>query len=181
MAALTSRSRIELQLLQVHSRSFKVSSLLIKPQTEHVFEDEYNGYSCWGDFNDAWENASEVNWISEDRDIHYCPDCYSYDDNDNLIVKKIHPSEEKKEEPSWNGNFTPSEIYKSENKKAGEEKKEIKPTIEGEKEDRSKFFKSGCIDIARDLWGNINCQLRIDPVTCGRESSCLKCERYLGK
>jgi hypothetical protein len=63
-----------------------------------LFEDGYNGYSCWGDVNDAWENASESDWIEADFDVHYCPNCYSYDDNDNLIIKSIPPSEEKKEE-----------------------------------------------------------------------------------
>jgi len=39
MAAFLSRSRTELQLQQVHSRSFNVSSLLIFPQQEQVFDD----------------------------------------------------------------------------------------------------------------------------------------------
>ena len=42
MAAFTSRSRTELQPLQVHSRSFRVSSLLIEPQLEQVFDDGAN-------------------------------------------------------------------------------------------------------------------------------------------
>src|SRR5690606_23894963 len=39
MEALKSRFNKELQLLQVHSRSFSVSSLLILPQHEQSFED----------------------------------------------------------------------------------------------------------------------------------------------
>ena len=54
-----------------------------------LFEDEYNGYSCWGDFNDAWENASDSDWMRNDDDVHYCPACHSYDDNDILILKEI--------------------------------------------------------------------------------------------
>ena len=54
-----------------------------------LYEDDYNGYSCWGDFNDAWEGASESNWITEDHVNHYCPSCYSYDDNDILVLKPI--------------------------------------------------------------------------------------------
>ena len=50
------------------------------------FEDEYNGYTAWGDFNDAWENASDSDWMGADFDTHYCPNCYHYDDNDNLII-----------------------------------------------------------------------------------------------
>ena len=51
------------------------------------FEDEYNGYSCYGDFNDAWENASESGWVNgDDYDTHYCPNCYSFNDNDELVI-----------------------------------------------------------------------------------------------
>ena len=42
MAALTSLSRIEEQLLQVHSRSFSCNSLLILPQFEQAFDDGAN-------------------------------------------------------------------------------------------------------------------------------------------
>jgi len=53
------------------------------------FEEDYNGCSCWGDFDDAWENASDSNWIyGDDFDTHYCPECYSYNDEDKLIVDK---------------------------------------------------------------------------------------------
>ncbi len=51
------------------------------------FEDEYAGYSAWGSFSDAWEYASESGWVTgDDHNIHYCPDCYSYDDKDNMII-----------------------------------------------------------------------------------------------
>src|SRR5680860_427488 len=42
MAAFTSRSRTELHLGQVHSRSLSASSLLIYPQQEQVFDDGAN-------------------------------------------------------------------------------------------------------------------------------------------
>lgn len=42
MAALTSRSNSVEQLPQVHSRSFKVSSLLMVPQQEQVFDDGFS-------------------------------------------------------------------------------------------------------------------------------------------
>src|SRR5690625_4121745 len=42
MAALTSRSKTVEQLLQVHSRSFSCSSLLMFPQLEQVLEDGAN-------------------------------------------------------------------------------------------------------------------------------------------
>lgn len=45
-------------------------------------------YSCWNDRSYAEENAMECNWIKQD-DKHYCDDCYSYDDDDNLIIKPL--------------------------------------------------------------------------------------------
>jgi len=54
-----------------------------------LFEDEHMGYCAWGAESDAWEIASESGWITEDFDTHYCPNCYSYDDNDNLVLKEV--------------------------------------------------------------------------------------------
>lgn len=42
-------------------------------------------YSCWNDDDYAQDVALESGWIKED-DKHYCPDCYSYDDNDELVL-----------------------------------------------------------------------------------------------
>jgi hypothetical protein len=50
--------------------------------------DENTMYSCWNDINTAQDIAMEAYYIKE-GDNHYCPDCYSYDDNDILILKKI--------------------------------------------------------------------------------------------
>jgi len=50
--------------------------------------DEQNGYSAWNYEHAAMEYASEEGWLKED-DKHYCPDCYEYDDNDNLIIKPV--------------------------------------------------------------------------------------------
>lgn len=46
---------------------------------------ENSDYSCWNDENNAKENASNSDWLIHDK--HYCPDCYDYDDNDELIIK----------------------------------------------------------------------------------------------
>jgi len=45
-------------------------------------EDEY---SCWNDDSYAETNAMESDWQKEEKK-HYCPECYSYDDNDNLVL-----------------------------------------------------------------------------------------------
>lgn len=44
-------------------------------------------YSCWNDKGYAEDIAMEADWIKED-DKHFCPDCYTYDDDDNLIIKE---------------------------------------------------------------------------------------------
>ncbi len=48
---------------------------------------EDTDYSCWNDKEYAQDVATEADWITED-DKHYCPNCYSYDDDDNLIIGK---------------------------------------------------------------------------------------------
>lgn len=50
--------------------------------------DEDTMYSCWSDEGAAEDVAMEAGYITE-GDNHYCPECYSYDDNDNLILKTI--------------------------------------------------------------------------------------------
>lgn len=45
-------------------------------------------FSCWNDESAAWEQASECGWTKE-KDKHYCQDCWSYDDNDNVIIKTL--------------------------------------------------------------------------------------------
>jgi len=44
-------------------------------------------YSAWGDIYQAKDVAMESDWIHEEGK-DYCPDCYEYDDNDNLIICK---------------------------------------------------------------------------------------------
>ncbi len=42
--------------------------------------------AAWNDKNYAQECAMNSNWLKEE-DKHYCTDCYSYGDNDELIIK----------------------------------------------------------------------------------------------
>jgi len=57
---------------------------------DHCGEDAgvNSDYSCWNDENVALEQAMQADWIVEDNK-NYCPDCYSYDDNDKLVLKRI--------------------------------------------------------------------------------------------
>ena len=57
--------------------------------------DDDAGFCAWTDTVGAEESASESGWlIDESLDgvkypKHYCPDCYSYDNDDNLVLKTI--------------------------------------------------------------------------------------------
>lgn len=42
-------------------------------------------YSCYNDKVFAQDVAMESDWLKE-GDKHYCPNCYTYDDEDNLVV-----------------------------------------------------------------------------------------------
>lgn len=50
-------------------------------------------YSCWNDLSMIEMIADESDWHSED-DKHYCPDCFEFDDEDNIVVNVI-PSQNK--------------------------------------------------------------------------------------
>jgi len=43
-------------------------------------------FAAWGCKMYASDVAMEADYIRE-GDEHYCPDCYSYDDEDNLVLK----------------------------------------------------------------------------------------------
>lgn len=53
-----------------------------------LYSDEHCGYTAWADEYGAIQNASDADWLKED-DKDYCPDCYEYDDEDNLIIKQV--------------------------------------------------------------------------------------------
>ena len=42
-------------------------------------------YTAWNDAQFAEDCASEIGYTI-DGEKHYCPKCYEYDDNDNLII-----------------------------------------------------------------------------------------------
>lgn len=49
--------------------------------------------NCGEDFKEVYvneslaqENALKADWI-KNKDDHFCPDCWSYDENDRLFVK----------------------------------------------------------------------------------------------
>jgi len=48
---------------------------------------EDSGYSGWDDLGYATDVADEADYIVKD-DKHYCPNCYEYDDEDELIIKQ---------------------------------------------------------------------------------------------
>ena len=52
-------------------------------------EDGDAGFCAWSDDVGAVESAREDGWYEGDYGNFYCPDCYSFDDDDNLILRKI--------------------------------------------------------------------------------------------
>lgn len=42
-------------------------------------------YSAWSDTQFTEDMALEAGWHKED-DKHYCPDCFSFDDEDELVI-----------------------------------------------------------------------------------------------
>lgn len=51
-------------------------------------------YSCWNDENYVKTNALESEWVKKDGK-HYCPKCYSYDEDDNLVLRAVENSQHK--------------------------------------------------------------------------------------
>jgi len=43
-------------------------------------------FSCWNDEGYVKDCASDADWV-EHNNGDYCPNCYEYDDNDELIFK----------------------------------------------------------------------------------------------
>lgn len=48
--------------------------------------DEGTDYAGWSDSSYSKDIASNADWATE-GDKDYCTDCYSYDDEDNIILK----------------------------------------------------------------------------------------------
>jgi hypothetical protein len=54
-----------------------------------VFENN-SGHSVFADEESAKEDANEIGWyMDRGENKHYCDECWQYDDNDNLIIKKL--------------------------------------------------------------------------------------------
>jgi hypothetical protein len=64
--------------------------LLTCDNCQEVFEN-YNGFSVFPLKTDVEEQAMDSEWIKE-GEKHYCDKCYSYDDEDNLILKEVSNS-----------------------------------------------------------------------------------------
>jgi hypothetical protein len=48
--------------------------------------DDGTEYAGWNEDTFAEVIAMEAGWLNE-NDLHYCTDCFDYDDEDNLIIK----------------------------------------------------------------------------------------------
>lgn len=58
-----------------------------------LFADEQSGFVAWNEPSGAWENANDSEWLRDGVSHHYCPDCYSYNDEDEIVIKKIESNE----------------------------------------------------------------------------------------
>ena len=66
-------------------KEFKCYTLLCDNCGVDLNED--SDYSGWADENFLYDIANESNWNDDNnRSNWYCPDCCSYDDNDELII-----------------------------------------------------------------------------------------------
>lgn len=54
-------------------------------------------YSCWSDSGYAEDCAREDDWHCEDGK-HYCKDCWSYAENDEIVLKKTPDETNKRNE-----------------------------------------------------------------------------------
>ena len=45
-------------------------------------------YSCWNDKDYAEDVALDADWI-KDNENHYCPNCHTHDDEDNLVINTL--------------------------------------------------------------------------------------------
>lgn len=57
--------------------------------------DEGTDYAGWNEKEYAKDIAMEANWANKD-DKDFCPNCYEYDDDDNLIIKNNENNREPK-------------------------------------------------------------------------------------
>lgn len=54
----------------------------------------YDGMAYWSESSYSEENAMEGEWHKEE-DKHYCPDCFSFNDEDELVIKVKYMNREK--------------------------------------------------------------------------------------
>jgi len=52
-------------------------------------DSEYDEYAYWDDKNYAVQCAIEGDWLIDEQGDEYCPNCYDFDDDDNVVIK-IH-------------------------------------------------------------------------------------------
>lgn len=58
-----------------------------------LFMGHSSGYSMWVDNSQGREEAEDEGWI-EHECKHYCPNCYSINSDDNVVIKESDKSNE---------------------------------------------------------------------------------------
>ena len=64
-------------------------------------------YASWNESSYVEEIAVEDGWLCDDEH-HYCPECYEFDDEDNLVVKEAEPARTTTKEQSIIANVSVS-------------------------------------------------------------------------
>lgn len=54
-----------------------------------VYMDEHTGFAVYVDESAAHDAADNDEWYSWENK-HYCPDCHTWDDEDNLIINELN-------------------------------------------------------------------------------------------
>lgn len=80
-----------------------------------IFENPISGFTLWCDTSQPMDEAQNYSWI-EHEGKHYCPDCYEYDMNENVIIKPLRTAPYQKNDYSkglitWDAHLKAYEGY----------------------------------------------------------------------
>lgn len=53
------------------------------------YEAAHTGYTFFMDESNLYEEMTDDGWHVTDDNKHYCPNCHSIDDDDNLTIKEV--------------------------------------------------------------------------------------------
>ena len=63
----------------------KVEMFTVKCDNCGKLSGDDSDFSCWNDESTALDKAHSAGWITN-KGLHYCSKCWSYDDDDNIVL-----------------------------------------------------------------------------------------------